>query len=71
MMCERNRTLLNLAIRQCMYTVLNIDKCRNFTHQQNKNSSRHFNLDKAMLFSWTKTTLLSCEVFCVRDRVNI
>lgn len=25
MMCERNRTLLNLAIRQCMYTVLNID----------------------------------------------
>ena len=25
MVCERNRTVLNLAIRQCIYSVLNID----------------------------------------------
>lgn len=71
MMCERNRTLLNLAIRQCMYTVLNIDNAEILLISKIKIQVGTLIWIRPCYLVGQKLLLLSCEVFCVRDRINI
>lgn len=70
MVCERNRTLLNLAIRQCIYSVLNIDNVEILLICRIKIQVGTL-IGQGCYLVGQKLLWFFCEVFCVRDIVNI